>query len=362
MIATQSTTSVHWRALIRSDHAKLPNKTNGSWQRFSRIWAFLASATAHGVIVALLVNNAAEPLPMGRPMVVELVFEKAGKSTIGDATKNLKPLDTPSMIDDIGEIITGTQPDGIEGPSIPMVVAPVRPTSEISVDVSAPSKLVAAVPEPKSADVLIPAPRTLEQSMDRRKRDRVLHWTANIPVPRPRPKPPLQSKIQQAPLSSKNDGPAQQTILEEGGRTVVKRGDEGKIRGVQAGLPAEVQTKGASAPRGGGIASIARGGLETKTKIGPEGIGEAAQLPGNPPPRYPARAVRRGWQGRVILDVEVLPSGKAGLVGIAMSSGYGVLDRSARKTVQKWRFKAARRAGIPYRSKVRVPVQFKLEK
>ena len=59
MIATQSTTSVHWRALIRSDHAKLPNKTNESWQRFSRIWAFLASATAHGVIVALLVNNAA---------------------------------------------------------------------------------------------------------------------------------------------------------------------------------------------------------------------------------------------------------------------------------------------------------------
>ena len=362
MIATQSTTAVHWRALIRSDHAKFPNKTNESWQLFSRIWAFLASAMAHGIIVALLVNNAAEPLPMGRPMVVELVVEKAGKSTIGDATKKLKPLDTLSMIDDIDEIITGTQPDEIEGPSIPMVVAPVRPTSEISVDVSAASKLVAAVPEPKSADVLIPAPRTLEQSMDRRKRDRVQHWTANIPVPRPRPKPPSQSKIQQAPLSSKNDGPAQQTILEDVGRTLVKQGNEDKIRGVQAGLPAEVQTKGASAPEGDGIASIARGGLETTTKIGPEGIGEAAQLPGNPPPRYPARAVRRGWQGRVILDVEVLPSGKAGLVGIAMSSGYGVLDRSARKTVQKWRFKAARRAGIPYRSKVRVPVQFKLKK
>ena len=362
MIATQSTTSVHWRALIRSDHAKLPSKTNESWQGFSGIWAFLASATAHGAIVALLVNNTAEPLPMGRPMVVELVVEKAGKSTIGDATKNLKALDTPSMIDDIGEIITGTHPDGIEGPLIPMAVAPVRPSSDISVDVSAASKLVAAVPEPKSADVQIPAPRTREQSMDRRKRDRVQHWTANIPVPRPRRKPPSQSKIQKPPLSSKNDGPAQQTIQEEVGRTAVKQSDEAKVRGVQVRLPAKVQTKAASALGGGGIASIARSGLETKTKIGTGGIGKAAQLPGNPPPRYPARAVRRGWQGRVILDVEVLPSGKAGLVGIAMSSGYGVLDRSARKTVQKWRFKAARRAGIPYRSKVRVPVQFKLEK
>ena len=362
MIATQSTTLVHWRALIRSDYAKLPNKTNESWQHFSRIWAFLASAIAHGGIVALLVNNAAEPLPMGRPMVVELVIEKAGKSTIGDGNKNLKPLDSQSMMDDIDKIIIGTQPDEIEGPSIPVVVAPVRPTSKNSVDVSGASQLVASVPEPKAAEFLILGPRTLKQSMDRRKRDRVQHWTANTPVPRPRPKPPSQSKIQQSSLSSKNVGAAQETILEEVGRTAVKQGDEGNIRGVQAGLPAEVQTKGTSAPGGGDVASIAGGELETKTKIGLEGIGEAALLPGNPPPRYPTRAIRRGWQGRVILDVEVLPSGKPGLVGIAMSSGYGVLDRSARKTVQKWRFKAARRAGIPYRSKVRVPVQFKLER
>ena len=164
--------------------------------------------------------------------------------------------------------------------------------------------------------------------MDRQKRNRVQHWTANIPVPRPRRKPPSQSKIQQAPSSSENDGPAQQTIQEEVGRTAVKQSDESKVRGVQVRLPAKVQTKAASALGGGGIASIARSGLETRTKIGPGGIVEAAQLPGNPPPRYPARAVRRGWQGRVILDVEVLPSGKHGLVGIAMSSGYGVLDLS----------------------------------
>ena len=102
--------------------------------------------------------------------------------------------------------------------------------------------------------------------------------------------------------------------------------------------------------------------METKNHVGSKDFSEAAQLPGYPPPRYPARAVRRGWQGRVILDVEVLPSGKTGLVRIVRSSGYRVLDKSARNTVKKWRFKAARRAGIPYRSKVRVPVQFRLER
>ena len=143
---------------------------------------------------------------------------------------------------------------------------------------------------------------------------------------------------------------------------MVNQDGKPKLRGVQTRLPEKTQMKNDGFPGRSNIASIIRGGLETKNHVGSEDIGEAAQLPGNPPPRYPARAVRRGWQGRVILDVEVLPSGKTGLVHIAMSSGYPVLDKSAQNAVKKWRFKAARRTGIPYRSKVRVPVQFRLER
>ena len=362
MVSTQSTASVHWRIFTKSERATSTNKLKDNWQYALGTFAFLASATVHTVIIALLINNAPEPLPVGRPLVVELVVEQEKKPTIGDSTKKLKSSDKPIITDEIDANIAEIEPDRIEGSSLPTVTAPIRSINKISVEVSAAPKLFTAIPEIKSTDVHIPAPRTQKKHMGRQEHDRVQHLKSNTPVPKPRRKPPPQSKTQQSAASPKNDKTVIPSILEGAAGTVVNQDDEPKLRGVQTGFPIEVRTENEVFPGRSNIASISRGGLETKNHVGSEDIGEAAQLPGNPPPRYPARAVWRGLQGRVILDVEVLPSGKTGLVRIAMSSGYRVLDKSAQNTVKKWQFKAARRAGIPYRSKVRVPVQFRLER
>ena len=82
---------------------------------------------------------------------------------------------------------------------------------------------------------------------------------------------------------------------------------------------------------------------------------------GNPKPPYPALARRRGYEGTVRLEVEVLASGKVGKIWIKKSSGYEILDRSALKTVKDWRFIPARFGNIPVKSTVIVPVTFQLK-
>jgi len=81
----------------------------------------------------------------------------------------------------------------------------------------------------------------------------------------------------------------------------------------------------------------------------------------NPYPRYPAIARRRGYEGVVILSVLVCADGSVSDVKIAESSGRGILDRAAIKSVEKWRFEPATRDGIPVDMEVDVPVRFILK-
>lgn len=81
----------------------------------------------------------------------------------------------------------------------------------------------------------------------------------------------------------------------------------------------------------------------------------------NPPPRYPAVARKRGYQGMVMLFVEVLADGTVGGLKIKETSGHAMLDRAAVKTVKKWKFKPAFREGIPLSMWVEVPIRFVIE-
>jgi len=82
----------------------------------------------------------------------------------------------------------------------------------------------------------------------------------------------------------------------------------------------------------------------------------------NPKPKYPKLAIRRGYEGTVILLVEVLPDGSVREVKILKSSGRRVLDQSALKTVRKWRFKPGTKGGRPVTMRVKVPVVFRLKR
>lgn len=87
------------------------------------------------------------------------------------------------------------------------------------------------------------------------------------------------------------------------------------------------------------------------------GFGSAA----NPIPRYPRAARENGWEGVVMLTVQVSAVGEALSVSIAKSSGHGLLDASAVDAVRRWRFEPARRAGFPVAGTATVPIRFRLE-
>lgn len=80
-----------------------------------------------------------------------------------------------------------------------------------------------------------------------------------------------------------------------------------------------------------------------------------------PPPEYPSRAVLRELEGRVVLLVEVLPTGEVGRIDVKESSGYAILDRAAITAVGEWHFRPAFAQGQPVRSMVEVPFSFKLK-
>jgi len=75
-------------------------------------------------------------------------------------------------------------------------------------------------------------------------------------------------------------------------------------------------------------------------------------------PAYPPLARLRGYQGVVVLFVEVLVDGRVGQVGIRRSAGHEILDRAALEAVSTWRFEPGRREGRAVTMSVEVPVRF----
>lgn len=90
---------------------------------------------------------------------------------------------------------------------------------------------------------------------------------------------------------------------------------------------------------------------------------EAEVLPGylrNPPPLYPRWAREQGWEGTVLLEVEVLESGRCGQVNVLSPSGHEVLDQAAIEAVRRWVFKPARHWSQPVAFWVEIPITFQL--
>ena len=90
----------------------------------------------------------------------------------------------------------------------------------------------------------------------------------------------------------------------------------------------------------------------------PEGIITKAMPQYNPPPIYPKVAIRRGYEGKVVLKLEVLETGKIGQIKIAKSSGFDVLDRAALKSVKTWTFTPGTVAGVNTKQWITQPITF----
>jgi TonB family protein len=108
--------------------------------------------------------------------------------------------------------------------------------------------------------------------------------------------------------------------------------------------------KGTGTGRGGGRGGFGQGGSG----------GSRPRYIENPKPDYPLEARNKGYEGKVLLQVEVLLNGRVGDIFVKESSGYEVLDQSALDTVKKWRFIPAKKGEVPIPCWVNVPITFQL--
>ena len=81
----------------------------------------------------------------------------------------------------------------------------------------------------------------------------------------------------------------------------------------------------------------------------------------NPPPKYPLLARRRGFQGKVVLEVLVSPVGNVIDLHVLSSSGYPILDRAAKSSVKNWTFEPGMRGQKKVEMWVRIPIRFELK-
>ena len=77
-------------------------------------------------------------------------------------------------------------------------------------------------------------------------------------------------------------------------------------------------------------------------------------------PKYPPLARRRGLEGRTLLKVEILASGKSGAVAVISSSGHALLDNAALAAVRQWTFVPAGDVARETTTFIEVPVSFRL--
>lgn len=102
---------------------------------------------------------------------------------------------------------------------------------------------------------------------------------------------------------------------------------------------------------GSGWTGRAPGGGAT---CGPSIVGEL------PAPDYPAKARARGWEGRVVLLLDIDAHGRVVSASVAESSGRTALDDAARDAARGWTFAPALREGAAVAGTLRVPVRFEL--
>lgn len=157
---------------------------------------------------------------------------------------------------------------------------------------------------------------------------------AQAPLPEPVPKPKPKPRPKPKPAKAKPKPPAPPTPIE--------------IAPVNPAPPV------ATAP-----ATVAPPAPVTEPVVEPASTRATSRR--NPKPDYPTLAKRRGWEGKVLLEVEVLSDGMPGELRVSSSSGREVLDNAALEAVKRWMFEPARRADVPITSTLTLSIVFKLE-
>jgi protein TonB len=71
-------------------------------------------------------------------------------------------------------------------------------------------------------------------------------------------------------------------------------------------------------------------------------------------------ARKKGWQGRLLLNVHVSKDGNVININVVKTSGFEILDKISVKTIRDWQFTPARIGGKNVEDSLNIPVSFKL--
>ena len=111
-----------------------------------------------------------------------------------------------------------------------------------------------------------------------------------------------------------------------------------------------------------GMAGSGTSGNVNRGGVSPGGApGDGPSILRSPKPAYPPLARRANFEGRVVLDIVIAPTGEVSEAKIAQSSGREDCDLSAKETVlSRWEFKPARLNGVNVAWRERVAVSYRL--
>ena len=156
--------------------------------------------------------------------------------------------------------------------------------------------------------------------------------------------------------SGRDDGPATTggtgggtSVGATRGRGLVSRGGADALTRSGSLIRESTRDGGAAGPAGDveAMPPEASGAGEAKRSLSEGGVSLTLSGPildreilFSAPPRYPAEARRRAWQGACALYFTVREDGSVGKVLIETASPHRVLDEAARRSLERWRFAA----------------------
>lgn len=189
---------------------------------------------------------------------------------------------------------------------------------------------VVPVPEPSHAVEIVFAPPPMVEPQ---------------PVVEPQPQAPPVAKAPPVPVKPSRPAPT---------RSAAPSPEPAAPSELAASEPAAAAPAASSAPAAGSAPAPA---VAVSGPVMPDTPPAAVEMPR---PTYPRMAKQRGWQGLVVVAVEVNELGCANTVTVKQSSGHAMLDDAAIDAARRWHFRPARKDGRDITASVEVPVRFSL--
>lgn len=80
------------------------------------------------------------------------------------------------------------------------------------------------------------------------------------------------------------------------------------------------------------------------------------------PIRYPRWALAQGWEGELVVAIEIRADGTVGRWKIMRSTGHELLDQATVQSIRQWLFRPGELRGKPMVSCIQIPVRFVIDK